>query len=667
MSYQGAEPLPVVAGGTGDQSFTAYAPICAGTTSGGALQTASTGFSSSGHVLTSTGATTLPTFQALPAGGVTLDGDTGSATGTTVNVVAGIASSNSGATVSFSGSAATLTLNVQDSNANVFIGNGCGGSAGPPGSGSANVGLGAGVMPSNSNSASDTVAIGTSCMGSGNAVTGAHNVAIGVQAGYQLTSGAGNVLIGFQAGELLSSGDSFNVGIGYATMSNNHGTYNIALGWEAMTGGGTNSYNIGIGYAALDAIGTGSTNIAIGYVAGSNYNGAESNNILLGHSGVHSESNTIHIGTQGSGSGQQNKCFVAGITGATPTSGNTPQVVLCDNAGNLAPISSSTSGYVLTSNGSATPSFQAAAASLIGFTNSLTPFNTALGSGALTSIAGGVDNVAIGYNAVNLSTTGSRITAVGYEALAATTSNHSAGSTAVGYTCLASFDLAAPNTGVGGYVLATVTGGSGHNTAVGYEALRLGTGPSYNTAVGSLAGVSILTGSLNILIGYTAGNSYVGAESNNILIGPEGVAAESNVTRIGYIGGTASTQTTCYIDGIYGVTTSSAGTSTAVLIDNTGNLGTIASSLRHKENVKPIDRSILNLRPVQFNYIKDASKTLEFGLIAEEVEKVFPELVVHKDGQPETVRYHELPALLLNEIQKLVKRVEFLESQLAKK
>lgn len=109
----------------------------------------------------------------------------------------------------------------------------------------------------------------------------------------------------------------------------------------------------------------------------------------------------------------------------------------------------------------------------------------------------------------------------------------------------------------------------------------------------------------------------------------------------------------------------------AVLVDNTGAFGTVASSKRYKDNIVPMGNSsdnVLKLNPVTFIYKHDDSKTMQFGLIAEEVMEVMPSLVVYdKEGLPQTVKYHDLPALLLNEIQKLYKRIEILESKLKEK
>ena len=119
-----------------------------------------------------------------------------------------------------------------------------------------------------------------------------------------------------------------------------------------------------------------------------------------------------------------------------------------------------------------------------------------------------------------------------------------------------------------------------------------------------------------------------------------------------------------FIQGIRGITTVNAN-AIAVLIDSAGQLGTVSSSIRHKENVKDIsDMSdiISKLRPVEFNYKQHKATDIQYGLIAEEVEPIWPEMLVYdKEGQPETLKYQYLPIILLKEIQKLTKRIEELE------
>jgi hypothetical protein len=279
-------------------------------------------------------------------------------------------------------------------------------------------------------------------------------------------------------------------------------------------------------------------------------------------------------------------------------------------------------------------------------------YNTATGTSALQSNNTGTYNTASGYQAL-ISNNGSDNTATGADSLY----NNTTGgyNTASGMNALYSNTSADYNTASGyGALYATTTGNS--NTASGYEALYGNTSGTQNTATGLHALAANTTGSNNIAEGYHAGYNLT-TGSNNIDIGSPGVKAESGVIRIGTITGTTSTQSAAYVAGIYGVKTATTGT--AVFIDSSGQLGTVSSSVRYKEDIQPMaaaSERLLNLRPVKFRYKKaDASgeKPVQYGLIAEEVAAVFPELVLfNKDGQPETVAYHILPTLLLNEYQK---------------
>lgn len=276
------------------------------------------------------------------------------------------------------------------------------------------------------------------------------------------------------------------------------------------------------------------------------------------------------------------------------------------------------------------------------------------GPGAATTVArsdhthavAGTDNTAVGASALNANTTGDFNTTVGANGLG----NNTAGryNTAIGASALAANTTGSTNTAVGGGALATNQIGVG-NTAVGTGALTLNTA-RYNTAVGTWALNVSTSGSSNIALGYDAGRE-VTTGSSNIHIGNMGTSLDNATIKIGY------TQTKTFIAGISGVTT--GGTGVAVLVDGAGQLGTVSSSRRYKDDIHDMgeaSRRLLDLRPVVFRYKRpasDGSRPLEYGLIAEEVAEVFPELVVYDStGQAETVRYHVLPVLLLNEVQR---------------
>jgi hypothetical protein len=229
--------------------------------------------------------------------------------------------------------------------------------------------------------------------------------------------------------------------------------------------------------------------------------------------------------------------------------------------------------------------------------------------------------------------------------------------TAVGLFSLLSNDIGGFNTAVGAGALLVNTDAA--NTATGAAALFSNTtGGAGNTANGAFALFNNTTGSENVAVGDSAGlNQTTG--SNNVYIADFGIEGESDVIAIGT--GGIGPHTATFIDGIFGVTTGSA-TTAPVIVDEFGQLGTVVSSERFKKNIATMEKAseaILSLRPVTFHYKTDAKGTPQFGLIAEEVAKVNPSLVLlDKGGKPYTVRYDAVNAMLLNEFLKEHKKVE---------
>jgi Chaperone of endosialidase len=201
------------------------------------------------------------------------------------------------------------------------------------------------------------------------------------------------------------------------------------------------------------------------------------------------------------------------------------------------------------------------------------------------------------------------------------------------------------------------------NTANGAFALADNTDGSYNTANGVFALHNITTGNNNIAVGSNAGGLLF-AGSHNIYIGNTGVRVESGAIRIGT---TTGTSTKTFIAGISGVTVAGG---VGVIIDTNGRLGTVVSSERFKDNIKPMDKAsetILALKPVIFHYKEeiDPDGIPQFGLVAEEVEKVNPDLVVRDDdGKPYTVRYEAVNAMLLNEFLKARRQIDAQQKQI---
>lgn len=208
------------------------------------------------------------------------------------------------------------------------------------------------------------------------------------------------------------------------------------------------------------------------------------------------------------------------------------------------------------------------------------------------------------------------------------------------------------------------------NTIVGWASGASIAGANNNTIVGAASAASLTSGGNNTILGNGSGTAYTSSEASNILIGRAvtGVIADANTLRIGSGAGTGvGNLNRAFIHGIRGITTGVAD-AIAVLVDSAGQLGTVSSSARVKENVRDLGKQadkLVNLRPVSFNYKTDETKTNVYGLIAEEVKELFPELVVYnKDGEVESIKYHELPILLLKKVQDLVQEINNLKEKL---
>ena len=278
--------------------------------------------------------------------------------------------------------------------------------------------------------------------------------------------------------------------------------------------------------------------------------------------------------------------------------------------------------------------------------------NTASGCEALYKNQIGSNNTGAGFQALQQNLTGNQNTAVGYEALQKNTDN---ANTAVGYIALQNNTTGSQNTATGDDTLHRNTTGA-DNTATGFAALQDNSSGSFNTAVGVRA-LFNNNGSSNIAMGASAGIN-LSTGSNNIDIGNLGVAGDSGTTRIGttFNPSTGDGQNRAFIAGIYNVNES--GTIKPVYINSNGQLGTQppASSARFKDQIKPMGKTseaILGLEPVSFHYKSDGAEIPQFGLIAEEVAKVNPDLVLRDDnGQIYTVRYDAVNAMMLNEFLK---------------
>src|SRR6478752_3264546 len=288
------------------------------------------------------------------------------------------------------------------------------------------------------------------------------------------------------------------------------------------------------------------------------------------------------------------------------------------------------------------------------FSNTTGQWNTATGANALLHNSTGQWNTASGYRALASNTNGNNNTASGIFALEDNISGDN--NTAIGEVALADNTTGSQNTASGIAALRSNTTGN-YNMANGYQALFNNTTGGFNTGDGVLAlnnntignfntatGLGALlantTGSNNVAVGLTAGSALT-TGSGNVCIGAgvNGVAGESNTTRIRNV-----------------YTTVANGRAVYVNADN--KIGTLSSSRRFKHDIQPMDKSsetLFALKPVTFRYKKDAdpSQALSFGLIAEDVAQVSPELITRdEEGKPQTVRYEAVNAMLLNEFLK---------------
>jgi hypothetical protein len=392
-----------------------------------------------------------------------------------------------------------------------------------------------------------------------------------------------------------------------ALLSLSGGTYNTALGWASLGHNVVGNFNTAVGAAAL-LLNTAFQNTAVGAGA-----------LLSNNAG---EFNTAN--------------------------------------GAFALFSNSTGGYntaigsnALYSNNTGTENLAAGESTLL--RNTTGSRNTASGDLALFNNATGSQNTANGFEALSSNELGNNNTAIGAFALQNSTGDSN---TAVGYSALTTNSTGSSQTAVGWNALAndTSAGGLAANTAAGADALENNTTGGDNVAFGLLALVNNSTGNSNTAIGTGAGAQITG--DNNIDIGSTvaGVAGESNTTRIGN-----SSTTDTYITGVFGAPGFGGN---PVYSDADGKFYTVASSKRFKQDIKPMDNAseaMLALKPVTFRYKKDIDPTgtTQFGLVAEEVEKVNRDLVVRdKNGKTYSVRYDQVNAMLLNEFLKEHKKVE---------
>jgi trimeric autotransporter adhesin len=463
-----------------------------------------------------------------------------------------------------------------------------------------------------------------------------HNTAEGEDALFNLLTflpppfASGNTAVGWKA--LFSNAvGRENTAIGDSALYNNIHGGNTAVGFEALLTNTTGNNNTATGAAALQNNDTGINNTAIGSQALYSNTTAEGNT-ANGYAALYSNE---------SGGGNTATGFNA----------------LYYNTSSNNTANGSSALYHNTSGASNTASGIEAL-----FTNTTGSGNTANGSYALKSNDTGDSNTATGEFALVANISGSNNTAAGYQALLRNQTGDN--NTATGLNALLNNTDGVDNTATGLNALLNNTSGN-DNTANGPNALQSNTTGNDNTADGHDALFNNTTGSNNIAVGHGAGQNLT-TGNNNIDIGFIGVPGEANTIRIG----TQGTQTQTFIAGISGT---ALGSGVAVRVNSNGQLGTVASSARFKEEIKPMDKAseeILALRPVSFRYKKeiDAERTPQFGLVAEDVQKVNPDLVERdREGKPYSVRYEAVNAMLLNEFLKEHRIVEQLKKDFESK
>ena len=654
----------------------------------GAIRIGAAGLQTSAYIagikdktLTGTTKTVVIDTTTGQLGSVTSSGGSGSGTVTSVSVT----SANG-----FGGSVATATatpaITLSTSVTGLLKGNGAGVSAASAGT-DYQVPLSFSSPLSN---ASNTVSLGTVGVANGGTGSATQNfvdlTTTQTIAGSKTFSGGLNVSTGstYKLGgaDLLhrkGSDSNLFLGVGTGAAANNMGQYNTAIGNGAGSAFTVAYSNTFVGYSSgASATGTGNSffgkdaglgnttgdfNTAVGYQAGKNLV-AGSNNIDLGNAGLSGDSGIIRIG-----SSNQTATYIAGITGVTPS--GTTQTVIINSNGQLGSVASSGNSGTVTSVGLSAPSFLSVSGSPVTTTGTLalsysgSALPVANGGTGLTTYATGDLLYASAANTLSKLTTGTNgyvlTLASGvptWSAVSADIGSDTNFNTKGGGSVLLS-NTGYCNSGFGGLALTSNTTASS-NSAFGMGALRYITTGSNNTSVGYYAlGGENTTGSNNTALGYQAGQTLTSG-SKNIYIGNRGVATESGVIKIG----TPGEQTATYIAGIVGATISSS----AVFINASGQLGVVASSQRFKENIQDMAQAssrIFNLRPVTFNYKAEyGGGGTQYGLIAEEVDQVIPEMTIRdKDGQIETVAYQLLPPMLLNEAQKQHKALEALQAE----
>jgi hypothetical protein len=542
---------------------------------------------------------------------------------------------------------------------------------------------------------------------------GSANTFVGEQSGNLLISSNGNTCIGYQSGYILTTGNS-NACLGsYSGYRLTTGNSNACLGSYSGYMLTTGNYNICLGYYSGYMLTTGGSNICIGAESGINLSGAGSQNICIGNLGASTDQRIIRIGTA------QTNMYLPDNIEIGPTTSSQSLKICTNNASSLILGKSGTpttingilnaNGNITTNTNKFTVNSSSGETTINGtlnangdvkvntnkFTvNSTTGDTTISGQLYVTNkisyTSGIIDNGSIVLKTPQI-LSGAISENIGFNFNE--TSSYSVGDLIFidggnngcikvlsvnngvvngieiincGYNYTSGTKTITTNgNGVGGHVIIIAT----TNTMDGiiYSGAQLNnnrfiSNPNGNIFIGKYSGNIAVTGVDNICLGNYSGPSLTSG-NNNIMIGLSAGDSVSSASDGIYIG---SSQTSCYIAGIYGKTPQSV---TSVFINSDGKLGSAVSSRRYKTNINDMEDYIqrLNvLHPVNFTYKSDETNTKQVGLIAEEVHEVLPEFVVYnKEGLPDGVQYHNLPVVLLQYVQQQNKEIIDLKSRLA--
>jgi hypothetical protein len=500
---------------------------------------------------------------------------------------------------------------------------------------------------------------------------GALNTAVGAACLANNTDGNNNTSVGQSSLTNNISGQS-NVALGGEALLNSfYGDGNTAVGTRSLQNS-TESFNTAVGYESLINMVGGSSNIALGDYAGGNFVEGN-NNIYIGNAGCGQEYGVIRLGTAMTHTG----CFIPTIANTSIVDGSA--VVIDAATGKIGvgtPVFAEDltvladlylcSGTLFTDQiNPCSPETVVSVGGGLGLPSTTAANNGSLQINGSSFISDyGMYNTFVGSSSGNFSLdTGSALGNTGLGTMTLVNDYTGALNTAVGAGCLVSNDEGSNNTAVGQSSMTYNTSGQDNvacggeslfnnstgngNTAIGAWSLQNSV-DSGNTAIGFESFLNLESGSSNIGLGAYVGENLI-AGSDNIYIGAAGVGQEDTIIRLG----STATHTGCFIAGISGQSTTDVLSSLPVVISADGKLGTVLSSRNYKKDIRDISersRYVTKLRPVVFAYNNDPEQTLQYGLIAEEVAQVYPEIVAYDaDGNPISVRYDAISILLLNE------------------